>query len=442
VPIFARRRLQAMLDDLSLTREKTDDFINRIESKEIAQALPGEMELALVWAIYGLGGAEIEPEWYSADGSLPDVFSEKLIPDAPTIIDVAALSDAALPGDQGMRNASRKLSQEANVIRRGTANHLSYYFFEETVRIRGESIRRICVPTSLQMTDYLRSSLNEWLSVSRSDGDKLRLNEDRLDVVITWNEQQQALYNFQTSMPPEIRSLHDNYIFRKLREKSKQLANERFDGLKCVILADVGSTALRNPTKVDHLRYTYNGGQVASKFLQSNKLDVVLIVTPRRERRSLADLRASIEWEQFVFCRPGLKVDTAGFERMLARLPSPRFEGYQARQLHEQRVFSPRSRGMYMGTNVKWTKGEKTEIQFSARSLLDMLAGRCSAEQFMRRVGLDDRNVFKYHLDLGETISSIDLNPGGLDEDDDQIVIGFSDDPAARHLKPRAKQPD
>src|SRR5687767_883187 len=105
--IFARRRLQSMLDDLvdDLDAQKARDYINRIESKEIEQALPAEMELGIVWAIAQLGPVEIEPYWYGTT-SLPDAFSEHLIPGHETIVEVAGLSDAALHGDEGMRNAS------------------------------------------------------------------------------------------------------------------------------------------------------------------------------------------------------------------------------------------------------------------------------------------------------------------------------------------------
>jgi len=207
-----------------------------------------------------------------------------------------------------------------------------------------------------------------------------------------------------------------------------------FGGLKCVILADVGSTALRHATKTDYLGCTYNGAQIASEYLRSGRLDVISIITPTRSRRSILSLDESSAWEQLLLFRPGLTIRTDGFEAMLAGLPKPRFEGYQARQLHEQGVFAPTHRGMYMGTNIKWTKGEKTEIHFSARALLDMLAGRCSPDLFLRRVGLDEHNAFKYHLDKGETIHSIALKPGGVDADDDQIVVEFRDDPAARPL--------
>ena len=52
----------------------------------------------------------------------------------------------------------------------------------------------------------------------------------------------------------------------------------------------------------------------------------------------------------------------------------------------------------------------------------------------MRMLGIGENNVFKGHLDRGETIASIRLEAGSPDEDDDVIVVEFGDDPAARPL--------
>lgn len=87
-----------------------------------------------------------------------------------------------------------------------------------------------------------------------------------------------------------------------------------------------------------------------------------------------------------------------------------------------------------MGTNVTWKKGESTQVRFSARAFLDTLAGRETPERLMRRLSTGSSNVFKLHLDRGETISSIRLESGAPDEDDDWIVIEFRDDAGARTL--------
>ncbi|MGJ3629841.1 hypothetical protein AB5I41_28960 [Sphingomonas sp. MMS24-JH45] len=66
-----------MLDDVvtaHLDEAKCRDIVRRIESPQIEQALPAEMELAVMWAVLQLGDSEIEPEWFGTS-TLPDAFS-------------------------------------------------------------------------------------------------------------------------------------------------------------------------------------------------------------------------------------------------------------------------------------------------------------------------------------------------------------------------------
>ncbi len=77
------------------------------------------------------------------------------------------------------------------------------------------------------------------------------------------------------------------------------------------------------------------------------------------------------------------------------------------------------------------------EVRISSRALIDLLAGRITAEQFRREVGErpGEKNFFKHWLDTGKTIQGLAFEPGGLDEDDDHLVITLADDPGASPLR-------
>ena len=83
----------------------------------------------------------------------------------------------------------------------------------------------------------------------------------------------------------------------------------------------------------------------------------------------------------------------------------------------------------------------KSEISISARLLLDLLAGRITEQQFRYFLGEkpNEPSMFKNWLDRGITISDVTMKPRSLDEDDDHIVLHFSDDAAARALRGPAK---
>ena len=84
MPIFARRRLQAMLDTLApvLGADKGRDLLGRLGNlKDVDQAIPAEMELALLGALGQLGPLEIEPQL--AGDARPDALSHSFVPGWP-----------------------------------------------------------------------------------------------------------------------------------------------------------------------------------------------------------------------------------------------------------------------------------------------------------------------------------------------------------------------
>lgn len=131
-----------------------------------------------------------------------------------------------------------------------------------------ESIRRVCVPKSLKVTDTMRADLRSWLSDhERRVDEKLNLIEGELNVLIEWHTTPQTQFNFWSTMPPEIRSSKKNYMLGVLQRKAKQLRSPLFDGLKCVILGDVGSTALLRSNERDYTgRGVFHGGEIAANL--------------------------------------------------------------------------------------------------------------------------------------------------------------------------------
>ena len=170
-------------------------------------------------------------------------------------------------------------------------------------------------------------------------------------------------------------------------------------------------------------------------------MDAVVTFSPFKEWSPFSSLgfgsdeRKPRRWTIAFFGTPALKDPPPSLEAMAALLPAPHYEGYQARSLFRQGAFSPSDTGQYLGMTITSTAGGNREtVRFPARLLLDLLAGRISEERFRSILGNRDRksNVFKHWLDMGMTISGAEMAPRSDDEDDDHLVLHFSDDPAAR----------
>lgn len=443
MPIFTRRRLQAMLNDLAprLDEAKGKDLLRRLENKRVEQALPAEMELALLWGLLQLGDVEVEPEWFAL-GRLPDAYSELLFAPHPAAIEIAAISDASLAQEDEMRRTASLLCEAANRIRRGEGHHLHFHFGEESGYTPQGYARRRRVDPKFTVTDVVAAELRAWITSAGSVAQRapLRVTAGRTDLVVTWHEHKQSRHsNFFSTMPAEAYSLTDNPVHSTLKAKADQLKSANFQGVRCLLLADAGSRLLRNPNESMRSPGAVTGRQIIDSFLAQPKcgLDVVCVFSPRRHRDFMAVTRKPLTWQVSTFVRPGVEVASSGLETLASALPRPRFEGYQARSLQQQAAYAPDSRGWYVGTNI--TSGRtKMTISISLRALLDLLAGRLTQEHFQHAIGMDASrgraNLFKLCLERGEVISAIRLEPGGVDEDDDRFVIEFAKDPSASAL--------
>ena len=187
------------------------------------------------------------------------------------------------------------------------------------------------------------------------------------------------------------------------------------------------------------------GRQVIEHFLRRSEgsVDAVVVLSPNRKSHGLSWMTEKMEWRADLFVRHGLALDGSGVSDLVAHLPRPRFEGYQARSLQQQAAYRHDARGWYLGTHITSTDTAMT-IKVSARALLDLLAGRITLTQFQYSTGLEDKpthlNIFAHRLSQGDILSHIEIESGGVDEDDDWLVVHLKNDPAAAPLAVNASE--
>jgi hypothetical protein len=441
MPLFTRRRLQSMLDDLS---ERTDPsklvgVRSRIENKRVEQALPAEMELGVLWALSRLGELEVEPEWFGT--RQPDAYTESLFAGMPCAVEVTAISDARLSQEDEMRRIAAQLCEFANSARKGSGRHLHFTFGVESGYTAQGYVRRRKIDPDFTPNDETKATLRSWL-LEAAPRSPVTITQGNTHLVVQWHAGRQSkLYNFFSSMPAEAYDLEDNPLFDALAEKKKQLSIPSFEGLRCVLVADAGSRMLRDLNPSMRSPGSVSGRQVIRHFLQKadGAIDAVIVLTPGRKPYAygLQTMNERRPWRADLFVRPGLTLDRRGIDALVSHLPRPRFEGYQARSLQLQAAYKYDARGWYLGTTMTSTRTAMT-IKVSARAVLDLLAGRITVEQFQHFTGLEHKpnqpNIFAHRLSQGDTLADIEIEPGGLDQDDDWLVVHFKHDPAAAPL--------
>ena len=437
MPIFARRRLQTMLNDLGprLTAADASDLLARLEHKDTKSALAAEFELALLWGIARVADLKVYPEF---PGTLkrPEALSADLFGSGPAVIEITALSDDTFSGQADMDRAANMMAQFADRTRKGSSKHLYFEFQEARSYERGRHRRIRRVTRDFRLTRALEAVLQAWLeSPDWPAINAVRLTDEQIDVVVHWKQCVHPLYRACSSMPAVADDLEDNPVFKALHKKEqRQLSVAPAGVLKCVFLADAGCELLR------HLRpagVTETGGeQVIRHFLASSTVDIVCVFSIHSSGYSTESSFSSRFWTATPFDRR--KSPPAGehgkINVLVNSLPRPILEGNQARALHRPGAFHPPARGEYLGTHIESGRPSMS-IKISSRLVQELLAGRISPEQFRYFAFGKDKNFFEQQLSRGFTIESSHVEKKGLDDNDDYLVFDLGPDFAASPLR-------
>ena len=256
MPIFGRRQLQQMLDELGpwLNRSKAKDLLNRLENVRPNQSLPAEYELSITWAVSKIASLEIDRP---AGSRTPDIYSPDLLRGGPVVADVATIDDSTVSGSGLMRRACNIINAEADRLFDGSSSHLHFTFREEWGYERskpGQSrfFRRRLVHRDFQIDADLIHALRDWLANGRPR-QPLSWNSPTISVLIEWREFVYPLSNYFCTMPSLAYDIRNNLLYSVLRLKSRQLCGAPDGVRRVVFLGDAGCGLLR--------AYSDEGGQ-------------------------------------------------------------------------------------------------------------------------------------------------------------------------------------
>lgn len=433
-----------MLDETVqlLDRNKRIDLVQRLNKKSHETSLGAEAELAIAWSLrhYDL---ELEPEWWTPP-RLPDLYIKGLV-QAPLAIEITAFSDKAIAGEDVMDACSQSLIKIANGHRKNSGEYLYFYFGETRIFERGINIRNIAAPKQYTPSDSTAIRLAEWIDSEPSETERLHIEESGLIVQISKLPcKQTRYYNYWVSRPPRIYSHTRNPLMRRLIDKAKQLKDSPIGVWRTIFIVEAGSSYLSEIRKPSSRLGSDNYArpeQVIEKFIDDNlkKIDAVVVFIPTNEivRHFSPKSHSSSSWKTIVFARnESVKEEiSVAADNIRSILPFPRFDGSNAKSLIRQNAMRPDSRGWYLGTFWEM-KGSRATLRFSARAFQDYLARRIDEETFRRRIDDDGKDSNIGHmLENGFTIQDVRIESGGIDEDDDFLVLEFEEDASASPFK-------
>ena len=278
MPVFARRRLQRMVDELwpFLEESKLNDLLNRLNSQQAREMLAAEAELSMLWALSKVAHLTVEPEL--PNGRKPDAFSKNLFASAPAVIEITAVSDDHDSGRNAMERTANLISNYVNTVSKKAADHLSFEFNERY----DKNQRERCVDPSFQLSLSIKESLKQWIkSDPRVRASKIRIAEGKTDVVITWSAHAATGMGISvfSRMPAVASSLRKNTIWNILEKKSGQINAAQSGILRCVFLVDAGHSLLGSG--LSSYGREYNGEQIIRGALKKLPIDIVCVFSPQ-----------------------------------------------------------------------------------------------------------------------------------------------------------------
>lgn len=450
MPFFSRRRIQLMLNELSdvVPRNKITGYIKQLESGKQQYAISTEMELAFLWLLSKSGPIDVEPAWWPTS-RLPDVYTEHLIQGKKICFDITTVEDNSLSYKQRMNNAAQIIDNLAGGFKRKIGKHLRYTFGEESSYSNGKYRRIVRVPEKYEPSGEAIEKLKKWILSDHYKICPLIYTDGILLVKISWIEDiRKGGQKTFTSKPVQAYSLDENPLYASLVAKKDQLKNAPTGVHRVILLADRASSLLNDLGRSrDPSGRSVSAQEIISHFIHQNHgdVDAVVCFVSQDEDRTSVYNRNRV-WRGFVFSEePFASELIAAFDQLLTYMPKPLVVGYQVRSLHRQGAFKANSSWWYKGYSFKTGASIPMEIRFSARALLDFLAGRLSEERFREIVGAKinlqsdngskEINVFLNQLEQGKTINELALEERDVDAEDDQVVLTFADDPSARNFK-------
>lgn len=379
-----------MLDELReyLHAGKFMDVRRRLDHKDTKTALAAEAEISVLWAISGV--AHMQPEPILPDGRKPDAVSKDLFLSAPSVIEVTALSDHSFSGQEAMDRTANVISNFADSLKKGAGRHLYFKFNERSYYRNNRFHRERCVDPGFALTAATETQLRVWIKAADwPNPQAIRITNGNTDVEVTCGKSYGStvpLLRNVCEMPPVAYDLEDNPIYKALKKKAGQVKGAESGTLRCIILVDAGCRLLRHLRPVSSLR-EIRGEEIIHHALSRLGVDVVAVVSPHRGKDYPFGVFGGLFWEVSCFDRrkeiPNREYER--FEALAERLPKPKYEGYQARDIHRQGGFSPDGRNWYLGTEVIGRGGRMT-VKMSAGLLHEYLPAKCALRNSVQKL--------------------------------------------------------
>jgi hypothetical protein len=412
-------------------------------NKNPAGVIPREWELALLSALSKLGTLKYEQ---SLKGKTPDILFSLRAPETGSFLaEITTVSDKSVDEENPIEELRNEVSRL--VKKRGLQpNHFSVTVGDDWQGIFHTGRKpRLRIPRKQDFkSEVFTPRFDCFLTDIRASPKLARAYEvktERTNLTISYDHRQEFFSGSYMSYDIPY-SLEQNTVFKALDKKARQLRLSGYPGPLGVFLCDGGCHVLASSSRA----FGITASDIIQRFLRRHPfISFVQVFVIAAEwdmawgTRKLALKAQLYEGRAFQSLPLGLR---EVFPKIVAHMPMPEDDPSSARSTL-MRWPDRMGHSFRGGCSMR----NKT-VKFSARVLLEFLAGRIDQLEFRRQSGLffgrraaPGPNVFEHWLREGCLIAKIEIERCP-DKDDDWAVITFSDpDPAiSKFVPPRQRE--
>jgi hypothetical protein len=439
LPFFSRRRLHEFLNEVQNTISASDvaNLARKLDSRDIRAVLGAEAEIAMLWALLKLGPLEYEPDWWEGSRR-PDVVTDLLFPGHACALDITSIGEAHTD-EELMRGQTHRLVVLANQIRKGSANRLFFNFLPERGYRSSAYVNRLRGRKDTEIDVDVVARFSEWVAGNPNVGERIKLIGDDIAVEVTVHPSRPSR-NHRSSKVEGFTDIVRNPIYNKLDQKRNQLKNDSFEGIRAVVLWDVGLTTVYRSGMPHSWEPIYEYKEIIERFILDHPvgLDAVFVVTAREWRANELFFNAiypsrKLQWHIEPFCN-GREFDLSKLREIFSHFPSPRYIPTAVRERTKAGWFNLGGIDQYRSLEISGGPNLPNEVRFSAKALTDFVGGRLSEAEFREYTGLVQTH-FESMTNGGRTLTNIKFESGGIDSDDDTVVMEFGFDFALKPFK-------
>jgi hypothetical protein len=432
--IFPRRVIQRLINQSGLRPSQIGSLVDRLnrpfEPNKPIVAFSAEWELVLLSAFQEIGTVEHEPK--CPGSKRPDILFTSC-EGISFLADITAVSNSGIrvlnPVDAFISALMAKVQEKGL---RGNSFWWELRNLDDTIYRGGPRPRLRLCPERLFETRIFNSNFDKFLDgIARRPDIPVEFIIDTPEIYV--RVQYKSGQEFCTGHHLAFEYAHsdtENHVFDALDAKARQLRNAFLNVPLGILLCD-GGTSLLKATKS---WYSYSIGEILTRFFTENAdISFVAIFTVQHNRNSdyLVQVELHSNPKHELLATPL----TALFDSLKSRLPSPKHSPTNARLRLEEG--EPKYKFCYFGGMTMTNRS----IRMSARTLIELLAGKMRIEDFTQHYSVDHQravNPFLQKLQNGQLISAINFHR--LEDSDDEVTIEFGEpDPILTIFRKPAK---